>query len=134
MFTQIPLIDFGPFLHGNDEDRQRVSSKIGDACRNVGFFYLSNHGISSELIERVYDQAKRFFSQSLDDKMKLYIGACPYGNNRGYTPMLEEKLSPKGDLKEGFDLAMELPPDDKDRVERGASLYGPNFWPENFEG
>jgi isopenicillin N synthase-like dioxygenase len=134
MFTQIPLIDFGPFLHGNNEDRQRVSAEIGDACRNVGFFYLSNHGISSVLIERVYDQAKRFFSQSIEDKMKLYIGACPYGNNRGYTPMFEEKLSPKGDLKEGFDLAIELPADDKDRIERGASLYGPNFWPDNLEG
>jgi len=134
MFTQIPLIDFGPFLHGDDEDRRRVSSEIGDACRNIGFFYLSNHGISSVLIERVYDQAKRFFSQSIEDKMKLYIGSCPCGNNRGYTPMFEEKLSPKGDLKEGFDLAMELPADDKDRIERGASLYGPNFWPDNLEG
>jgi hypothetical protein len=48
--------------------------------------------------------------------------------------MLEEKLSLKGDLKEGFDLAMELPPDDKDRIQRGATLYGPNFWPENLQG
>jgi len=66
--------------------------------------------------------------------MKLYIGSCPYGNNRGYTPIKEEKLSPKGDLKEGFDLAMEFSPQDKDRIERGASLYGPNFWPENLPG
>ena len=98
------------------------------------FFYLSNHGIASKLIERVYEQAKRFFSQSIEDKMKLYIGSCPCGNNRGYTPMFEEKLSPKGDLKEGFDIAMELLADDQDRIERGALLYGPNFWPNNFEG
>ena len=43
MFRNIPLIDFDPFLNGTDEDRQKVSSKIGDACRNVGFFYLSNY-------------------------------------------------------------------------------------------
>jgi isopenicillin N synthase-like dioxygenase len=66
--------------------------------------------------------------------MKLYIGSCPYGNNRGYTPLFEEKLSIKGDLKEGFDLAMELPHDDQDRIKRGASLYGPNFWPQNLQG
>ncbi|CAF1539109.1 unnamed protein product, partial [Didymodactylos carnosus] len=52
---------------------------------------------------------------------------------RGYTPMFEERLSPKGDLKEGFDLAMESPADDKDRIKRGASLYRPNFWPDNLE-
>ena len=40
MFTQIPLIDFGPFLNGTDDDRQRVSAEIGDACRNVGFFSI----------------------------------------------------------------------------------------------
>ena len=134
MFTQIPLIDFGPFINGNDEDRQKVSSEIGEACRNVGFFYLLNHGVLSSLTKRVYQQAERYFSQSLKQKMKLYIGSCPYGNNRGYTPMFEEKLSLKGDLKEGFDLAMELPTNDKDRIERGASLYGPNVWPDNLEG
>jgi len=134
MFTQIPLIDFSPFLNGTKEDRERVASQIGDACRNVGFFYLLNHGVSSSLTERVYEQAKRFFSQSIEEKMKIYIGSCPYGNNRGYTPMYEEKLSSKGDLKEGFDLAMELSADDNDRIQRGASLYGPNFWPENLPG
>jgi isopenicillin N synthase-like dioxygenase len=72
MFTQIPLIDFGCFLNGNEEDRKRVSLEIGDACRNVGFFYLSNHGVSSSLIERLYEQAERFFSQSIEEKMKLY--------------------------------------------------------------
>ena len=134
MFSEIPLIDFGPFLNGTDEDRQRVSNEIGDACRNVGFFYLSNHGIPSITIENVYKQAKRFFSQSIEEKMKLYIGSCPFNNNRGYTPFFEEKLSLKGDIKEGFDLAMELPENDQDRIERGATLYGPNFWPDNLPG
>ena len=66
--------------------------------------------------------------------MKVYIGSCPYGNNRGYTPRFEEKLSSKGDLKEGFDIAMELTENDEDRIERGALLYGPNFWPDNLNG
>ena len=38
MFIQIPLINFGPFLNGTDDDRQRVSAEIGDAYRNVVFF------------------------------------------------------------------------------------------------
>ena len=84
MFKQIPLIDFGPFLNGADEDRQKVALEIGNACRNVGFFYLSNHGVSESLIERVYDHAKQFFAQPIEDKMKIYIGSCPHENNRGY--------------------------------------------------
>ena len=134
MFKDIPLVNFAPFLNGTDEDRQKVSSQIGNACRNVGFFYLSNHGVPLSVIERVYEQAKQFFSQSTEEKMKVYIGSCPYGNNRGYTPRFEEKLSSKGDLKEGFDIAMELTENDEDRIERGALLYGPNFWPDNLNG
>jgi hypothetical protein len=38
MFTQIPLINFGPFLNGTDEDRKKVSLEMGDACQNVVFF------------------------------------------------------------------------------------------------
>ena len=94
-----------------------MSSQIGNACRNVGFFYLSNHGVPLSVIERLYQQGKRFFSQSIKEKIKVYNGSCPYGNNRGYTPIFEEKLSSKGDLKEGFDIAMELIENDKDRIE-----------------
>lgn len=50
-------------------------------------------------------------------KIKLYIGSCLYRNNRGYTSLCEEKLSSKGDLKEDFDLAIEILADDKDRIE-----------------
>jgi isopenicillin N synthase-like dioxygenase len=74
MFTQIPLIAFGPFLNGIDENHQRVSSQIGDACRHVGFFSFSNHGVSSSLIERVYERARRFFYwQSIEEKKSNYI-------------------------------------------------------------
>jgi isopenicillin N synthase-like dioxygenase len=69
---------------------------------------LANHGIDLLLIDRVYQQAERFFSQPIEEKMKLYIGQCSYGNNRGCTPI----------YKEGFDLALELRADDQDRTER----------------
>jgi isopenicillin N synthase-like dioxygenase len=93
-----------------------------DTCRNVGFINLLNHGISSSLIERVYEE-----------KMKLYIGSCSYRNNRCYTLMFEKKLSLRCDLKEGNDLAIELSVDDKNRMEREPLLYEPDFWLDNLE-
>lgn len=131
---ETPVINFSSFLNGNEEERRKVAKEIVDACENVEFFYLSNHGIDSKLIENVYQQARRFFAQNLDEKMKLFIGHCPYGNNRGYTPFYEEKLSTDGNYKEAFDLALELSENDTDRIERHANLYGPNFWPENLPG
>ena len=38
----------------------------------------------------------------------------------------------KGDHKEGFDLALELPANDQDRIERGPTLCGTNFWCDNL--
>lgn len=131
----IPIIDFDLFLNGTDEDQKRISLEIHDACTKTGFFYLFNHGIDQNLIENVYHQSERFFNQTIDEKMKIFIGSSPYGNNRGYTPMFEEKLSLKGDLKEGFDLALELSENDEDRIKHSAHLlYGPNVWPENLPG
>ena len=132
MSDEIPLIDFGRFRNGNRQDRLDIAKQIGKACREIGFFYISNHGIGESTIENVYEQARIYFDQSIEEKMKLFIGSCPYENNRGYTPIHEEKLSLKGDLKEGFDLALELPADDHDRIVNHAQLYRPNVWPENL--
>jgi isopenicillin N synthase-like dioxygenase len=126
-FSSIPVVDFGRFLSGDDASRQEIARKIGDACRTSGFFYLQNHGIASHSFERVYEQAARFYALPLEAKMELYVGRT--GRLRGYSPMLEEKLSAKGDLKESFDLCLEIPADDPD-VLAGAHLLGPNVWPE----
>ncbi len=126
-FSSIPVIDFGLFLSGDQAQRREVAAQIGDACRTSGFFYLKNHGIAPHSFERVYEQARRYFALPQDEKMKLYIGTL--GRMRGYSPMLEEKLSKKGDLKESFDLALEIAADDPD-VLAGAHLLGPNAWPD----
>lgn len=130
-FHEIPVIDFGPFLNGTDESRESVAALMGAACRESGFFYLSNHGIPQDLFDRVYAEANRFFSLPLAKKMEIYVGLTD--RVRGYSPLLEEKLSKKGDLKESFDLALDIPEDDPDRL-LGARLYGPNLWPADLPG
>jgi isopenicillin N synthase-like dioxygenase len=54
---------------------------------------------------------------------------------RGYTPLLAENTNPdnKGDLHEGFDLALDLAETDPD-VQSGVFGYGPNQWPEGLTG
>ncbi|HVF84380.1 MAG TPA: 2-oxoglutarate and iron-dependent oxygenase domain-containing protein [Abditibacteriaceae bacterium] len=126
--SQIPVIDFGQFLDGDDTQRRAVAAEIGAACRGAGFFYIQNHGIEPRIFDAVYAQGQKFFALPTEEKMKIYIGTND--RNRGYSPMLEEKLSKKGDLKESFDLALELGEDDAD-VQKGARLYGPNLWPKD---
>lgn len=69
------------------------------ACKEFGFFYLENHGVPAEVMEKVFQGSKAFFSLGQDDKMSVKAGK----NNRGWTPMHEEMLEPakqtKGDTK-----------------------------------
>jgi hypothetical protein len=43
-FRAVPVIDMS-------QSMQTVAKQIGSACRNVGFFYIVNHGVSQEIID-----------------------------------------------------------------------------------
>ncbi|ONK73542.1 uncharacterized protein A4U43_C04F32710, partial [Asparagus officinalis] len=92
----LPLIDL------SSPDRASTAKSIREACLEHGFFYLINHGIEKETLDRVFAESKKFFSLPLDEKMKLEHSK----DHTGYTPMCSETLDPstefKGDLKEGF--------------------------------
>ena len=69
---EIPIIDFGPFLTGDLAQRREVAARIGTACRNIGFFYLANHGISEALVARTFAEAKRMVGVTATNLMMLF--------------------------------------------------------------
>jgi isopenicillin N synthase-like dioxygenase len=134
--TEIPVIDMAPFLQGNAQARAEVAEKIGAACRNIGFFYITNHGVPAELIGRVYAEAARFFSQA--DAAKAEIAIENSTVHRGYFKIGAENLDPAkqkrdGDLKEGIKIGRDLG-FDHPLVQAATPLHGPNQWPENLPG
>ena len=54
----IPVIDFGPFLHGDAGDREAVARAMRQASADWGFFYLSNHGVPEAMLNQSFDAAK----------------------------------------------------------------------------
>ncbi len=133
---QIPVIDFGPFLKGSPAERKAVARKIAEACRNIGFFYLTGHGIPSGMVEGVFAEAKRFFAQPSEAKQRIAIekSAC----HRGYFALGGENLDPEkqreaGDFKEGLKIGRDLSPDHP-LVKAGTPLHGPNQWPDGLPG
>lgn len=103
--VQIPEIDFAPFESGDMAAQRAVAQELYQACRDVGFFYLRNHGIPKELIDRSFTQAAEFFSLPLDLKDNLAWDET----NRGYARTERQTLDPgkPGDLKETLDLGRE---------------------------
>ena len=43
--STIPVIDVAPLITGSPAQAQDVAKALGNACRDVGFFYITGHGI-----------------------------------------------------------------------------------------
>ena len=133
---EVPVIDFGRFLKGTPAQRKGVALEIGRACRDIGFFYIIGHGVAQELIDRIFAEAKRFFTLPSEQKAEIAIEKSPC--HRGWFALGGENLDPEkqqtaGDLKEGIKIGRDLPLDHP-QVEAGLPLHGPNQWPNGLPG
>jgi len=109
-----------------------MAAALSAACRTHGFFYVSGHGVATELIGRIEAQSMEFFSLSEEEKMRI---AMEKGGRawRGYFPVGGELTSGMPDLKEGIYLGTEL--DSRDwRVKAGMPMHGANLFPESPAG
>ena len=125
----IPIIDLSPLIGDEPGGLAKVAAEIGAACRGIGFFYVTGHGVPAELRAKVFDTAAAFFGSPLEAKETALYSAA--SGNRGYIPMKGEALDPTKapDLKEAFNIGLDLSPDDPELL-AGARFRAPNRWPE----
>jgi isopenicillin N synthase-like dioxygenase len=109
----IPILDISPFvLDGEEGARKQVAEDLRKACIDVGFFYLSGHGMSSQELNDAVNWSLRFFELPLDVKMRFRSsGPAESGFVRvgGINP--EANADKSIDLKERFVLAREFSAD-----------------------
>ena len=125
----IPLIDIAPLRAGNDAGERAVARANGRACREIGFFYITGHGVPQATVATVFQTAAAFFAAPEQAKAAAtFTGA---GGNRGYIRLGGEVLDPgqPPDLKEAFNIGLELAPDDPELL-AGAPFRGRNLWPD----
>ena len=122
--TSIPVVDLAPYLSDpRGQGLEHVANQVSDACLDAGAFYLSNHDIASSVPASLFAVAQEFFALPEEKKNSIHISNSEL--HRGYFPVGEEsaKGSTVSDLKEGFDMALELPPEDPDVVAEKQSIY-----------
>ena len=124
----LPILDLSSWREGDRASLAGIGAEVGAACRDVGFFYVVNHGVDRELIERAFAQSHRFFALPLAERQALAIETI--GGNRGYSGMLHEALDPgRGpDMKEAFNVGLEIAPDDPDLLSKQL-FRSLNAWP-----
>ncbi|MGC1021395.1 isopenicillin N synthase family oxygenase [Pantoea agglomerans] len=128
--AELPVIDFA-LLSGNQQQQQQVLEKLSQAARDVGFFYLINHGIDRKLLDEVQHVARKFFALPQADKSAVAMANSPHF--RGYNLAGVEITRSQPDYREQFDIGAEreaLPVTaDSPTWQR---MQGPNQWPETL--
>jgi isopenicillin N synthase-like dioxygenase len=131
----IPLIDVAGHLGGDAESSRKAATQLRWAFENVGFYYLSGHGVPPGLIDRTYEAAARFHAQPMAKKLALKVNE----HNIGYLP-ISNAASPqaaaqgrKPSQNEAYFLRRERAPDDP-AVIASRRFHGLNQWPDDLPG
>lgn len=127
-FTKVPIIDVSELRSSLESERIRIAEELGRAAREVGFAQIVGHGIDEDTFQAMLAVTKEFFALPIDQKMEVYIGNST--NHRGYVPAGEEVFAGgTPDLKEAYDLSLDLPPDHPAHLASNP-LLGSNQWPD----
>ncbi|XP_057420937.1 jasmonate-induced oxygenase 2-like [Lotus japonicus] len=131
----IPVIDLSPIINKTVSDPSAIEDlvkEIGEACKEWGFFQVTNHGVPLSLRQGIEEASRKFFAQSLEEKRKVSRNET---NPTGYYDT--EHTKNVRDWKEVFDFLAKdptfvplTPDEDDDRVNQWTNPtpeYPPNF-------
>ena len=130
---EVPVVDMSTSLSASLAERQSVADQIRKACTTSGFFYITNHGVSSSARTGILRQAERFMQElSPEQKEKLHTKRSKLG--LGWEP--SEYTSIAGDIetKEVFNFSYEAAMDrtggDGKYVNLDGTTGNGNLWPQ----
>ena len=111
--SAIPSVNLEDFVSGDPERKKKFVKEIGAAFEDIGFVALSGHFLSDELVDKLYEEIKRFFQ--LPDEVKEKYEIAGIGGQRGYTSFGKEHAKGKkeGDLKEFWHFGQYVKDDPK---------------------
>ncbi|KAH7020295.1 2OG-Fe(II) oxygenase [Ilyonectria destructans] len=100
--SEIPVIDVSGIFSSIASDRASVARQIHDAATNNGFFYITNHGIPSDVTESACSACLDFFRQPLETKQRA--SSARSGHWNGYKPPNSQRInsSESVDVRETF--------------------------------
>ena len=132
----IPIIELCEFEAVGAAERSSIARRVDNACRQVGFLIIEDHGVSQPVIDRAWDALREFFDLPLAQKLVSDAAGGP----RGYFPVEMETLArtrdeeTAPDIKEAFSSGPLSLPVAAEQSEVVAFFYGDNRWPTRPAG
>ena len=137
--ADVPVIDLAAARAGRVGERQRVARSIDAACREIGFFAITGHGVPDRLIHDLRRRAHAFFELPAAEKLRARHPV--EGMNRGYHAAGRETLAAANDgaappdLKEYFHVGpVDAGADPYYASALGRRHFEPNVWPASPAG
>ncbi|WP_420714720.1 isopenicillin N synthase family dioxygenase [Mycobacterium sp. Aquia_213] len=118
--TALPVVDL-------TADIGVLREGLRAAAHEVGFFYLTGHGVPRSLVARVLEVARALFALPQADKDAVAMVRSPHF--RGYTRLGGELTLGEVDWREQIDIGPERPPVGGPGKPDYLWLQGPNQWP-----
>jgi isopenicillin N synthase-like dioxygenase len=125
--TTLPVLDLAR-LDAGPQEREAFLAELRDTAYELGFFYVTNHGVDQSLIRDVRQLSRRFFALPEADKLAIEMINSPHF--RGYNRKGMERTRGERDWREQVDIGAEreaLPSDAS--LPPWSRLQGPNQWP-----
>lgn len=128
-FDRLPIVDVSALARFGSPERGETVDALKRAASEVGFLYVTGHGIPEVLLHELEEIARTFFKLPEAVKLRYHISGST--NHRGYVPPGEEVFyGLTADTKEAFDLGREL----SDPVEGPLCKFlGRNVWPSEIQ-
>ncbi|KAI2634567.1 Clavaminate synthase-like protein [Xylaria nigripes] len=120
-FDSIPMVNLERLFSPSLAERKALAKDLERACRDVGFFYASGHGIDAHVASEAFKAIQGFFALDHDTKMEVHFHKST--SYRGYEPLFatRHETQGQGDMKESFSFVH----DNNETAEK------PNQWPSN---
>lgn len=124
-FIEIPIIDMAELVAGNEDPATIDALRAG--CSDVGFVYITNHGVPQNLIDDFLAASREFFARPMDEKKRVLVNE----RMRGYLPLRYSSYEGEDNAavsnQEGYWMGPDRPLNPENRLD------GPNLWPEDGE-
>ncbi|MCW2766064.1 MAG: putative oxidoreductase, 2OG-Fe(II) oxygenase family [Nocardioides sp.] len=133
----VPVIDISALRDGSAEELVALVAQIDGACREIGFFQITGHGVDLDMVQRMYDVSRAFFDQS--DEIKQSVAQPNPQTIRGYCAVGQQSfaysddVTTPTDLHEKYDVGpVDVPAGDPYfSVEHSGAHFLPNQWPDS---
>ena len=129
MSFTIPVIDLA--LAGSLDTIEGLLVELKRALLDVGFIYITNHGVPLQTIAAIQDLLPPLFDSSESEKERCALINSPHF--LGYSHFGSETTASTRDEREQFEFATELPDiyaESDGKTPLAFRLHGPNQWPQ----